>query len=327
MENLQGMLDQFVGMSANSDGLIAAASGISAIGDALSSLASGRLANTIADVADGVTGFFGSLFGGGDKQEVEKLDPMEQFIRIGELGPDIEKASNSLIKLSEVQFDGSGITSLAAGLMKFGDAMRAMTSDDSGGGIGGFFSRLFGRKEKKKESPLDKLMTSLSAFADVTKAMGPGAETMASILTGLGTIASESFVTGMAKATDSIYAFVAALSTIPDHKAEVFAEVATAAISGSEARAVEQTNLGGAGVPIEEMSGLGEGQVGTAAVTETLATVSTPITNTAGGGSSTDMSTTEANLAELIGLMKSGGIAVYLDSKKVSKGLAEAAES
>ena len=326
MENLTNMLDTFAAMSTNAEGLIAAASGISAIGEALSSLASGRLSNTIADVADGVTGFFGSLFGGGDKQEVQKLDPMEQFIRIGEVGPDIEKASNSLIKLSEVQFDGSGISSLAAGLMKIGDAMRAMTGDDSGGGVGGFFSRLFGRKEKKKESPLDKLMTSLSAFADVTKAMGPGAETMASILTGLGTIASESFVTGMAKATDSIYAFVAALSTIPDHKAEVFAEVATAAISGSEARAVEQTNLGGGGVPIEEMSGLGEGQVGTAAVTETLATVSTPITNTAGGGSSTDMSTTEANLAELIGLMKSGGIAVYLDSKKVSKALAAAAE-
>ncbi len=327
MENLTNMLNTFAAMSTNAEGLIAAASGISAIGEALSSLASGRLENSIADVADGVTGFFGSLFGGGDKQEVEKLDPMEQFIRIGEVGPDIEKAANSLIKLSEVQFDGSGISSLAAGLMKFGDAMRAMTSDDSGGGVGGFFSRLFGRKEKKKESPLDKLMTSLSAFADVTKAMGPGAETMASILTGLGTIASESFVTGMAKATDSIYAFVAALSTIPDHKAEVFAEVATAAISGSEARAVEQTNLGGAGVPIEEMSGLGEGQVGTAAVTETLATVSThPNAAGAGGTPATDMSTTEANLAELIGLMKSGGIAVYLDSKKVSKALAAAAE-
>ena len=34
----------------------------------------------------------------------------------------------------------------------------------------------------------------------------------------------------------------------------------------------------------------------------------------------------ENNLVELIGLMKSGGIAVYLDSKKVSKGLAAAAE-
>jgi hypothetical protein len=63
-------------------------------------------------------------------------------------------------------------------------------------------------------------------------------------------------------------------------------------------------------------------------VTETLATVNQPATGApaAAGGSEVDVSGVENNLVELIGLMKSGGIAVYLDSKKVSKGLAAAAE-
>jgi len=63
-------------------------------------------------------------------------------------------------------------------------------------------------------------------------------------------------------------------------------------------------------------------------VTETLATVNQPATQApvVGGGSEVDVSGVENNLVELISLMKSGGIAVYLDSKKVSKGLAAAAE-
>jgi hypothetical protein len=55
-------------------------------------------------------------------------------------------------------------------------------------------------------------------------------------------------------------------------------------------------------------------------VTTTLASVNAPATDTPTSSKDpVDISGIEDNLVELISLMKSGGIAVYLDSKKVNK--------
>jgi hypothetical protein len=199
---------------------------------------------------------------------------------------------------------------MASGLLSLSWAMQEMTS---GGGWGFMFD--------EGDSPMDKMADGMGSIADAAQRMQPGMEGLVSVFSGLQTMASDTFAEGMDSATAAIYRFVDALTSIPDDKIEVVGQFAS---TGTETP-VEAQGSGPAGMPVEEMGGtapLGE-------TPELAATIGAPPTGpAAGGGADIDVSglAQGSQLAQLITLMKSGGIAVYLDSKKVSKQLAAASE-
>ena len=314
-ESLGPLIDKMVQVAEVAGSLWAAAGAIAAVGVALAAFgaasAVGSVVSSIGGAVSGAIDTVAGWFGGGDKKkEKKKKDPLEQMIRLGEHGEDLAKAADAITAVNDIKFDGSGLKSMAAGMSAMAWAMMDMTS-------GGVWS-WFGPDEK---SPLETMADGMGTIADAAKQMEPGVTGLVNVFSGLQAMASETFADGMDAATDAIYRFVAALSTIPDDKIEVVGQFASA---GTE-QTVEAQGSGPAGMPVEEMGGtevLGE-------TTELAATIGSPPTGpAAGGGADIDVSglAKDSQLAQLITLMKSGGIAVYLDSKKVSKQLAAASE-
>ena len=78
-------------------------------------------------------------------------------------------------------------------------------------------------------------------------------------------------------------------------------------------------------ITTQEMGSIGTGATADASVIETISSVTN--NNQTDNSTTLDTSGTETRLVELIQLMKSGGIAVHLDGKKVSKTLASIANS
>jgi hypothetical protein len=152
------------------------------------------------------------------------------------------------------------------------------------------------------------------------------------VLEGLKSIASQEFADGLARATSAIYDFAHALMAMrqaaggetPGTPGEVD-EGGGASPTGNVAEGIpvaEQLTGGTA-----ELDQLAEAGLGASAPAESGPVVVETVASVGATGGSADMSSVEAKLTELIGLMKSGGIAVNLDGKKVHKGLASSIES
>ncbi len=141
---------------------------------------------------------------------------------------------------------------------------------------------------------------------------------------GLKSIASQEFVDGLSRATSAIYDFayaLLALNNVDDVDGIIQGEPTTPTSGIFD----DESSTGTA--DFDQLArysggafGRSAGESNTPLVVETLASVGQ-------SGGSTDMTNVEAKLGELIGLMKSGGIAVNLDGRKVHKGLASSVES
>ena len=147
---------------------------------------------------------------------------------------------------------------------------------------------------------------------------------------GIKSLASQDFVDGLSRATSAIYDFayaLLALSNVDEVDGNIVSTEGVVGDTTPQTSGVFDTDSEQSTTDFDQLArysggafGRSAGEANTPLVVETLA-------NVGQSGGSTDMSNVEAKLSELIGLMKSGGIAVNLDGKKVHKGLASSIES
>ena len=173
-------------------------------------------------------------------------------------------------------------------------------------------------------------LSKLEKLSDAMSEMSMSASGIDVAFDGIKSLASQEFVDGLSRATGAIYDFahaLLALNNVEDVDASILSPEGVSTETTTQPSGVFNSDTEQNTTDFEQLSRYSGGAFGkggmegnTPLVVETLASVSP----TSG---STDMSNVEAKLSELIGLMKSGGIAVNLDGKKVHKGLASSIES
>ena len=158
------------------------------------------------------------------------------------------------------------------------------------------------------------------------------------VLSGLKSLASQEFADGLARATSAIYDFAYALLSL---SAAADGEMSTPAGESPEEGATvgqgptgavtggipDAESLAGGSTGLAQLGKFSGGGFGTGSPGESGPMVVETVASVSQSGGSSDMANVEAKLTELITLMKSGGIAVNLDGKKVHKGLASSIES
>ena len=166
---------------------------------------------------------------------------------------------------------------------------------------------------------MDDLDTStIAKFTKISEAMAlmsSAGTDISPMLNGLQSIASDEFSSGLDRATTAIHDFAQALLELGSTKTSM------AELGITETKGIPKEEM----VPENELEQLNMPTLDMPLENSPIIIEAAPIAQS--GGATTDMSTVEGKLDQLISLMKSGGIAVNLDGKKVNKGLAAAIES
>jgi hypothetical protein len=277
-------------------------------------------------------GFLSGIFGGGEDEE-PKASPLEAFTSsmagLGEAMSGIGEGADGFARFIEsiTSLQGLDLTSVAASLA------------DVGWSILGFsFVISF-----MDDEDLEKLISVGTSMQDLFGSIGSvDLSGISDVFDSLTFIASDEFVTGMSAATDAIWEFIGALSVMS--LLSGLAGLASIFGGGEKGQqeaqqTVPQPSVGAAAtpspesmIPPEEMlspdemgefGGLSLESLGVEAANVVI-NMPAPVPGEPkelGGGN------LEAKLDELINLMRSGGIAVNLDGKKVNRELATAIES
>jgi len=196
---------------------------------------------------------------------------------------------------------------------------------------------------------LDEMMHVIEDFDDATISkfmrlgeamamMSTAGMDISPVLNGLKSLASQEFADGLTRATSAIYDFAYALLALnaaaggdmatpsgeqPDEGSGL-GQGPTGAVTGAipDAESLIEGSTG-----LDQLGKFSGGGFGTGSPGESGPMVVETVASVSQSGGASDMSNVEAKLTELITLMKSGGIAVNLDGKKVHKGLASSIES
>jgi hypothetical protein len=273
--------------------------------DQLSALGDIELDDIMYDMADGISSLmnlvdFDSMFDGFDSEEEESAYFEEISKRMQDMGTGINSLMTAFPDVSVIQSLGNVdiedvSENMAEGIDELFDEMSDIDASDV---------------DLKVVDKFVKITDAMNLVADV----GPQ---MNLTLGGLQSIASQEFVEGMANATNAIHDFALAVQGLSEIEGLSAIEVATNMDGIPKEEQLSSSEFSDFTLPTLDMSTPADS---TPIIIETTP-MTTTTTPTSGSGN------VEAKLDTLISLMKSGGIAVNLDGKKVSKTLAQSIES
>ena len=272
--------------------------------DQLSALEEIELDDLTINMAEGILSLvnlvdFDSMFDGFDSEEEESAYFEEISKRMQDMGTGVNSLMTAFPDVSVIQSLGNidiedVSENMAEGIDELFDEMSDIDASDV---------------DLKVVDKFIKITDAMNLVADV----GPQ---MNLTLGGLQSIASQEFVEGMANATNAIHDFALAVQGLSEIEGLSAIEVATNMEGIPKEEQLSSNEFSDFTLPTLDMSQPADS---TPIIIETTPITSTQSTQTSGGN-------VEAKLDTLISLMKSGGIAVNLDGKKVSKGLAQSIE-